>query len=472
MSSVQIIPIILSGGCGSRLWPLSRTALPKQFLALMNERSLLQNTLTRLRYIEGIAAPVVVCAQNSEFLVQEQFKQINCEPMAIIVEPASRNTAPAIALAAQYIAQHHPDAQLLVLPADHDIKDEKLFCREVMFAAEHMKNNTILTFGIKPNRVETNYGYIHAADAHDHLLPVTAFVEKPDFPTAQKYYASDEYYWNSGIFMFSVPAILAELKQHTPKVLKLMSAALTKSDRKGLYLYPDTKTMEKCEDISIDYAVMEKTEHAAMLPINVRWNDLGTWESLMQESTADIDGNVLKGNVIVKDVRNSYVQANNRLIAAVGVENSIIVDAGDTILVLDRSKGHLIKDYVNQLKQQERIEVELPNIVHRPWGTYQTVFEEPHFLVKKITVNPGEQLSLQLHHQRSEHWTAVKGTVTVTVGDKITELKRDESIYIPLEEKHRMANNTDEVVEIVEVQIGDKLEETDIVRLEDNYGRA
>lgn len=469
----MLVPIILSGGSGSRLWPLSRESYPKQFLPLINESTLLQNTLKRLRFIEEISAPIIVCAANSQFIILEQLKQIGIEPLAVIVEPCRRNTATAISLAAHYLAEHFPHANMLILPADHDIKDEKLFCREVMYANTHIENDQLLTFGIRPLRPETNYGYIHVSEQDNdaHFLPVKQFIEKPNFRHAQEYYSADNYYWNSGIFLFPVQAFLQEFMTHANTIAMNSKIALQKARIETHYIYPDQEVLEASESISIDYALMEKTEKTIMLPLTIRWSDLGNWESLINNLPTDEKNNIIKGDVQLSDVSNSYIQASERMIAAIGLDNMVVVDSGDTLLVMDRNKGNLMRAFYQQLTEKKRSEAILPYIVHRPWGTYQTVYEESQFLLKKITVNPGQQLSLQLHHHRAEHWTIVKGIATVTVDDKTMDLQRDQSVYIPLKAQHRISNNTQEILEIVEVQIGDHLSEDDIVRLQDDYGR-
>lgn len=471
----MIIPVILSGGSGTRLWPMSRETYPKQFLPLVGANTMLQNTALRVAGLEGMAAPLVVCNEGHRFMVAEQMRAVGIHPHAIVLEPLGRNTAPAVAVAALH-AQHehtHTDPLLLILPADHVISDVEGFRAAILQVAAAAEAGYLLTFGIVPNAPETGYGYIKAGS----MLPqyavsrVERFVEKPDQATAAHYLASGAYYWNSGMFMFRASAFLAELERFAPTMLSACQQALTKGHRDRDFLWLETAAFTACPKDSIDYALMEKTEHAAVMPLNVGWNDVGSWSALWEVGERDAQGNVERGDVISIDSRNSYVDATSRLVATVGVQDLVVVETPDAVLVAQRERVQEVKDIVEQLKTLQRYEGRLHRKVYRPWGYYDSIDFERRFQVKRITVNPGASLSSQMHHHRAEHWVVVHGTARVTRGAETFLLTENQSTYIPVGVCHRLENPGKIPLEMVEVQSGSYLGEDDIVRYDDAYGR-
>ncbi len=470
----MLLPVILSGGAGTRLWPLSRESYPKQLLPLTSDKTMLQETVLRLTGIADIGQPLVVCNESHRFMVAEQLRQLEVVASSIILEPCGRNTAPAVAVAALQAQATGDDPILLILPADHLIRDVDLFQQTVLAGVELAAEGSLVTFGIVPDAPETGYGYIkavpHALEGHN-AFRVADFVEKPDLPTAQQYVASGQYYWNSGMFLFRASRYLEELETYRPDILSACqhASATLVSDLDFQRL--DDESFAACPAESIDYAVMEKTAAAVVLPLAAGWNDVGAWSALWDVHEKDPAGNVLIGDVLTESAQNCYLHATNRMIAAVGVEDLIVVESADAVLVARRDKVQDVKGIVQQLKQQNRPEALLHRRVNRPWGAYEGIDVGERFQVKRITVHPGASLSLQKHHHRAEHWIVVKGTAKVTCGDKILLLAENQSTYIPLGEVHRLENPGRIPLEMIEVQSGSYLGEDDIVRLEDDYGR-
>jgi len=470
-----IIPVILSGGSGTRLWPLSREAYPKQFLPLLDGESLLQSTIRRLDGLTDRAAPLLVCNDQHRFLVAEQLRQLGVTPAAIMLEPVGRNTAPAVACAAIYAGMD--DALLLVLPADHVIPETAAFHAAVLAAKAHAEAGHLVTFGIVPAQPETGFGYIRKGGAMQAAnaapcFQVAEFVEKPDVETARRYLASGAYYWNSGMFMFRVDAYLEELERHAPAILSSCRRACTDTRSDLDFLRLDDNAFRACPADSLDYAVMEKTDRAVVVPLDADWSDLGSWAALYEAGRPDAAGNVIRGDVLTHDVRNSYLHSEERLLTAVGISDHVVVETADAVLVAHKSRVQDVRLIVDQLRKEHRSEHVFHNRVYRPWGSYQDVDVSDRFRVKRITVNPGASLSLQLHHHRAEHWVVVRGTARITRDGDVMTLKEDESTYIPVGMKHRLENPGTSPLEIIEVQTGDYLGEDDIVRFDDMYGRS
>ena len=465
-----IVPVLLSGGSGTRLWPLSREAYPKQFLPLLGDLSLLQRTWLRL---EGLpcAAPLVVANEEHRFMVAEQLQLVGARPAALILEPVGRNTAPAIAVAALQAMAEGDDPVLLVLPSDHVIADEAGFRRAVLEALPAAENDALVTFGIVPTAPETGYGYIKARPGTG-VRVVERFVEKPDLATAEAYVASGEYFWNSGMFAFRASRYLEELGKTRPEMLGHARAALVKARRDVDFLRLDRESFAACPADSIDYAVMEKTSAAWLLPIDVGWSDIGSWSALWAMVEQDGFGNAHRGDVIAEDCRNTLVMAEGRLVALLGLDDIVVVDTDDALLVAHKDRVQQVKNIVTRIKQDGRPQASLHRKVYRPWGSYDGVDRGERFQVKRIMVKPGARLSLQMHHQRAEHWIVVCGTARVTRGEDVFDLTENQSTYIPIGCKHRLENPGHEPLEIIEVQSGGYLGEDDIVRFEDVYGRT
>ncbi|MEW8028010.1 MAG: mannose-1-phosphate guanylyltransferase/mannose-6-phosphate isomerase [Candidatus Thiodiazotropha sp.] len=470
----MIIPVILSGGSGTRLWPLSRSAYPKQFIPLTDEKSLFQQTLQRMSGVPGAGDALIVCNEEHRFMVAEQMRQLDIASLGIMLEPIGRNTAPAIACAALHALSKDQDAVLVVTPSDHVIRDNERFVTAMSQGLQSVDDGSLVTFGIVPDKPEVGYGYIRKQDASlsSGAFPVAEFVEKPDLETAKGYLASGDYYWNSGMFVFRADAYLQELKQFHPDILQAATQAceLIKPDMDFLRL--DKEAFTACPSESIDYAVMEKTEKSVVVPMDAGWSDVGSWSALADVSVEEGDnGNVVQGDVLIKGVSNSYLRSENRMIAGIGLDNVIVVETADAVLVADKSHVQDVKQIVEELKSSGRCEYISHVRVYRPWGNYETVDECDRFKVKRIVVNPGASLSLQQHHHRAEHWVVVKGTAQITKGEKEILLTEDQSVYIPLGTKHRLTNPGLIPLEIVEVQTGSYLGEDDIVRFSDEYGR-
>jgi mannose-1-phosphate guanylyltransferase/mannose-6-phosphate isomerase len=466
-----LIPVILSGGSGTRLWPLSREAHPKQFLPLLGEHSLLQMTWLRLAGLPGADAPLVVANEEHRFMVAEQLRQVGCNPAALILEPVGRNTAPAIAVAALQAIADGADPVLLVLPSDHVIADEVGFRAAVLAALPAAESGKLVTFGIVPSAAETGYGYIEAGPG-DGVRPVLAFVEKPDLATAEKYLASGAYFWNSGMFAFRASRYLEELARNQPLMIEAAREALAKASVDADFLRLDRAAFIACPADSIDYAVMEKTADAAVLPIAVGWNDVGSWSALWSVVEQDEDGNAHRGDVLARDCRNTLAISDKRLVALIGLTDVVVVDTDDAVLVAHKDRVQEVKDIVASIKQAARPQATWHRKVYRPWGSYDGIDSGERFQVKRIIVKPGASLSLQMHHHRAEHWIVVRGTAQVTCGENVFLLGENESTYIPLGSKHRLENPGKQPLELIEVQSGGYLGEDDIVRFDDVYGRS
>ena len=466
-----MIPIILSGGSGTRLWPLSRKMYPKQFLSLLHDETMLQKTLSRLDGIDH-AAPIIVSNNEHRFIVAEQARQIGLETLSIILEPFGRNTAPAIAVAALHALTQAEDPVLLVLSADHEITDEAAFCEAVKQAQQLAEDGKLVTFGIVPTHAATGYGYIRRGAAEGQGFEVDEFVEKPDQATADAYLASGEYYWNSGMFMFRAGVYLAELEKFNPEmVAQCRKASANMADDIG-FLRLDSDAFAACESDSIDYALMEKTDLGCVLPMDAGWSDIGSWSSLWEHGEKDDAGNSTHGDVMTADTESSFVHAESRLVTTVGVRDLVIVETQDAVLVADKSKAQEVKQIVERLKNEKREEENFHRIVYRPWGSFDSVDEGEGYKVKRISVHPGARLSKQMHHHRAEHWVVVRGTARVFRNDEIFDLHENESVFIPLGATHYLENPNDEPLDIIEVQTGSYLGEDDIVRFDDIYGRS
>ncbi|MCC8625507.1 mannose-1-phosphate guanylyltransferase/mannose-6-phosphate isomerase [Xanthomonas vesicatoria] len=465
----DVLPIILSGGSGTRLWPLSRESYPKQFLPLVGDKSMLQATWLRAAPVAG-HAPIVVANEEHRFMAAEQLQQLGVKPSAILLEPKGRNTAPAIAVAALEAMRDGADPLLLVLPSDHVIGDEAAFQAGVKVAAEAAAQGKLVTFGIKPTAPETGYGYIKAGSGTG-ATAVERFVEKPDLATAQGYLASGEYYWNSGMFLFRASRYLEELRKFHPAIADACQKAWQNGKRDADFTRLDKDAFAASPSDSIDYAVMEKTADAVVVPLDAGWNDVGSWSSLLDVSEQDAQGNAHHGDVIQIDCQNTYAYGS-RLIAMVGLEDVVVVETPDAVLVGHRDRIQEVKDVVSQIKTAGRSEATWHRKVYRPWGAYDSIDMGQRHQVKRITVKPGAVLSLQMHHHRAEHWIVVSGTAEVTRGEEVLLLTENQSTYIPLGVTHRLRNPGKLALELIEVQSGSYLGEDDIVRFEDTYGRA
>jgi len=467
----MIIPVVMAGGSGSRLWPTSRSLLPKQFLQLVGDRTMLQSTCDRLNGLET-AAPMVICGEAHRFTVAEQLRNDpNFSKAQIVLEPSGRNTAPAVALAAFTAQLGGDDPTLLVLAADHAIADEGAFRDAIVLASDLAADGQLVTFGVVPTAPETGYGYIRQGESHNGAYRVAEFVEKPELSVAQQYISDGGYVWNSGMFMFKASRYLEELKIHRPDIYKACEVAIDEAARDEDFLRPEPSAFEACASESIDYAVMEKTSSAVVVPVECGWSDVGSWSALWDISEKTAEGNAIIGDVIAEDTSNSYLRSDSKLIAAIGLENVVIVESDDAIMVASKDRVQDVKKIVEKLKAQGRSETELHRKVYRPWGYYDSIDHGKRFQVKRIVVSPGQQLSLQMHHHRAEHWIVVSGTARVTRGDDVFLVGENESTYIPLGVLHRLENPGAIPLEMIEVQSGSYLGEDDIVRFEDTYGR-
>ena len=468
----EIVPVILSGGSGTRLWPLSREHYPKQLLVLVGNETLLQQTARRLEAMPNVARAVVVCNEEHRFLIAEQLRQIGHSPAALLLEPAGRNTAPALTVAALRLALADPQALMLVMPADHVIADQAAFQSAVEAARVHAASGSLVTFGIVPTAAETGYGYIRrgpALDAEAHR--VAAFVEKPDLARAQEYLDTGQYLWNSGIFMMTAANWLEEMNQHRPDILAACRQALNNARNDSDFIRLDKTAFMGCASDSIDYAVMEKTSRAVVVPLDARWSDVGAWSSLWQVMARDNAGNAVRGDVLTHNVHDSIIFSEHRMVAGVGIRDLVVVETADAVLVSHRDHAQDVKEIVQQLKRNNRPEHVTHRRVYRPWGYYESIDQGDRFQVKRITVNPHAALSLQLHHKRAEHWVVVKGRARVTRGDEVFELEANQSTYIPIGTRHRLENPETTPLEMIEIQSGSYLGEDDIVRFEDKYHR-
>ena len=468
-----MLAVILSGGSGTRLWPLSREAYPKQFLPVVSDDSLLAETIDRGLALDGATRVMAITNEDHRFVVAAHLQaQAKDRTAGIILEPVGRNTAPAIALAALAAAEADPEELLLVMPSDHVLKKLDVFRAAVAKGAEAARAGKLVTFGIVPDSPHTGYGYIQAGETTNGYADVMAFVEKPDAETAEGYLKTGGYFWNSGMFLFRADRYLEELEKHQPAMLKACRAAYANKQADLDFIRVGASEFKACPDDSIDYAVMEKTRDAVVVPLDAGWSDVGSWSALWEIQPQDANGNVCRGDVITEDVSGSYIHSEGRLIAALGVSNHVIVETDDVVLVADRSKVQDVKKLVAQVKAQGRLEHRFHKKVHRPWGTYEGIAMGGRFQVKRITVNPGAALSLQKHHHRAEHWVVVRGTAMVNRGNEELLLTEDQSTYIPLGVTHRLTNPGVIPLELIEVQTGSYLGEDDIVRFQDTYNRV
>ena len=474
----MLIPVILSGGAGTRLWPLSRELYPKQFLPLVGDRTMIQETALRTAGLPDVAAPVVVCNEAHRFLVAEQLREIGISPQAILLEPAGRNTAPAVAIAALAAiargrgAGDREPPVLLVLPADHVLTDVASLHRAVIAALPAAREGRLVTFGVVPTQPETGYGYIRQGAGEGAVRPVAEFVEKPGAAKAQAFVRSGDYLWNSGMFLLSAQGYLDELARLDPAMLAACRDAYERAASDLDFVRLDKAAFEACRADSIDVAVMEKTDRAVVVPLSAGWSDVGSFASLQDALDADDKGNVTRGDVFTEDARNCLLYSTDRLVAAVGLEGHVVIETRDAVVVAPKGRVQDVKKLVDHMKQAGRSEPVLHRKVFRPWGSYDNVDEGPRFQVKRLTVKPGAKLSLQKHAQRAEHWVVVKGRARITRDDETFDLGENESTYIPIGAVHRIENPGTELLQIIEVQSGGYLGEDDIVRIEDTYGRT
>ena len=472
-----IVPVILCGGSGTRLWPLSREEYPKQFLGLLSERSLFQETVLRAHILNSNRAPLIVGNETHRFLMRGEIEELGIEEAEIILESEGRNTAPALALAALHVAQSYPEALLLALPADHTIEDSGNFVETVQRGVPAAAAGEVVVFGVRPTEPHTGYGYIRKGalrqgNSTDNIFQVAEFAEKPDSERAREYLETGHYFWNSGIFLVRADRYLDELAQHAPDILSVCRQAFAEMQRDGVFLRPGREAFLGCRSESIDYAVMEHTRRAVMVEFTSGWSDLGSWASLIKAGASDPDGNVQRGDVLLHDVKGSLVHSSGRLVTAIGLRDHVVVETPDAVFVAPADRAEEVKTLVTALKASGRSEARSHRRVYRPWGWYEGLTTGERMQVKRIQVNPGASLSLQLHHHRAEHWVVVHGEAQVTRGDEVFVLHANESTYIPVETKHRLHNTGVQPLEIIEVQCGDYLGEDDIVRFDDQYGRV
>lgn len=468
----MIAPVIIAGGTGTRLWPLSRQLNPKQLLKLCGESTLLQQTLARLDGLE-VLPPSIICNEDHRFMVAEQLRQLGIQGASVLLEPVGRNTAPAIALAALNSVANGNDPILLVLAADHYIADQAAFRQAVRAATGLAEQNKLVTFGVVPSRPETGYGYIHRGESLEvGGFNVSRFVEKPDLARANAYLKSGDYYWNSGMFMFRASVYLDVLERFRPDIISACKRAFEQGQKDMDFIRVDSVAFAACPDDSIDYAVMEKTTEAAVTPLDAGWSDIGSWSALWEIGEKDGHGNVCKGDVLAFNTQNSLIHAEHKLVATVGVENLVVVETKDAVLVVHKDKVQDVKKVVEAIKNSGRHEHMNHREVYRPWGVYDSIEAGGRYQVKRITVKPGAKLSVQMHHHRAEHWVVVSGTARVTNGEKTFLVTENESTFIPIGEVHALENPGKIPLELIEVQSGSYLGEDDIVRFEDHYGRV
>ncbi len=467
------IPVVLCGGSGTRLWPLSRETYPKQFLRLLGQQSLLQQTMQRLECVEGLGDPLLVCNEASRFVVAEQLREAGIRKARIMLEPERRNTAPAIASAALQALSQHDDPLLLVLPSDHIIKDHAAFCEAIKHARSAAEEGYLITFGIKPTAPETGYGYIRAASSElESWRPVLEFVEKPNLATAEQYLESGNYFWNSGMFLFKARRYLEELELFQPEVLAACKQAVAKAEVDADFIRLDGQAYASNPDIAIDYAVMERTDRAAMVPLDAQWSDIGSWAAVWEAAEKDKNNNAVQGDVILQDCESCMVHSTSRLVTTVGMKNTIVVETADAVLVMNADQAQDTKKLVTDLIQADRREATQHRQIFRPWGSYDSIGNGERFQVKRISVKEGAKLSLQMHHHRAEHWVVVSGTARITNGERQYLLTENQSTYIPVGVTHSLENPGKVPLELIEIQSGGYLGEDDIVRFEDRYGRA
>jgi mannose-1-phosphate guanylyltransferase/mannose-6-phosphate isomerase len=472
----RIVPVILSGGSGTRLWPLSREQLPKQLLALVgNDRTMLQDTVVRVRDVPAIQSPIVVCNEEHRFLIADQLAEMGVADARILLEPIGRNTAPAVALAAEVLlsqAESTEDPLLLVLPADHVIADAAVFRATVTVAAPFATAGKLVTFGVVPTAPETGYGYIRHGELRAGAAPIEEFIEKPDHTRAANFLQAGDYLWNSGMFLFSARTYLRELQRQAPTIAGSVAAACSNIRRDGQFIRVDRAAFEACPSDSIDYTIMEGAESGMVVPLDAGWSDVGSWSSLHAALTPDSNGNALRGDVLAQDTTESLVIAESRLVATVGLKGHVVVETKDAVLVVPSDRVQEVKSLVSSIREAGRSEHVSHREVHRPWGTYDSVEAGPGYQVKRLSVRPGGAMSLQRHRYRAEHWVVVAGVARITRDDEVFDLRTNQSTYIPLGAKHRIENPGSETLQIIEVQTGEYLGEDDIERFEDRYGRG
>ncbi len=471
---MALYPVILSGGSGSRLWPLSREYYPKPLLPLVSDMTLLQETANRLDALPDLGDAVYVCNEEHRFLLAEQVAQLGKSPSTIILEPEGRNTAPALTLAALYLVKRDPDAMMVVMPADHVMTEPQQFVEAVKQGRANAEDGSLVTFGVVPAGPETGYGYIKRAAEIEGSAAygVSRFVEKPDLQTAEQYVNDGNYYWNSGIFLMRADCWLAEIERFRTDILAACRKAMTQGKQDSDFFRVSQSAFQACPSDSIDYAVMENTDKAVVVPISAGWSDVGAWTALWDVCPRDDNNNVIQGDVIAEDTTNSFLVAQHRFLATVGIDDVIVVETADAVLVASKDKAQDVKKIVNRLKEMNREECKVHRQVFRPWGSYEGIDAGARFQVKRLSVKPGAQLSLQMHHHRAEHWVVVKGTALVTCGERVFHLHENESTYIPMGEKHRLENPGNIPLEVIEIQSGGYLGEDDIVRFEDVYDRV
>ena len=477
MKKQKILPIILCGGSGTRLWPSSRASFPKQFISGLskNKKSLLQETILRIAGLENIEEPIFICNEEHRFLVAEQMREININPKSIILEPFAKSTCPAIALAALKASEEKEDPILLVLSSDHIIKENEKFLKAINKSLEIAAKGKLATFGVVPTSPETCYGYIQSGEAlmfdNNDIFKIKRFIEKPDLELAEKIYSDKNYTWNSGMFIFKTSVIIKELQKFEPEILNSCCESLKNGFKDLDFQRIDRNIFERCKESSIDVSIMEKTTIGVVIPLDSSWKDVGNWKSLWENEDKDKNGNVLSGKVIAYDVNQSILKSENRLIIGNGLDKLIVIETDDAILVSDIEKSQNIKDIVDDLISKGYVEGKENRMNYRPWGNYQSIAEDSRWQVKRIEVKPGAQLSLQMHHHRAEHWIIVKGTAKVTIENKQSIVKENQSVFIPLGSKHRLSNPEKFPLILIEVQSGSYLGEDDIIRFKDDYGR-
>ena len=477
MNKIKIIPLILCGGRGTRLWPLSRQSYPKQFLNLFGEddKSLLQQTQERISSLKGLSDPIIICNDEHRFLVAEQMREIGVSPKSIILEPEGKNTGPAIALGALKAYEEDENSVLLILSADHIIKDVSIFTKALKKGFKYALQDNLVTFGIVPNYAETGYGYIESEDNLNNkdieVSKIKKFIEKPKREVAEKLIKSNRYTWNSGMFIFKTSLILEELRKYSPQIIKQCKKAIDNSSIDLDFLRIDAKKFSKCPNIPIDVAVMEKTTNGLVISLDAGWSDIGSWKSLWEKEKKNSQGNVIKGKTIDFNSQNCYLRSENRLLVTLGLKNTIVVETADAILIANKENSDYLKSIVSELDSKGYKEGLLHKKIYRPWGSYLSLVEDKRWQVKRIEVTPGSSLSLQMHHHRAEHWTVVEGTAKVEIDNNIFMLSENQSTFIPLGAKHRLSNPGKINLTLIEVQSGDYLGEDDIIRFKDEYGR-
>ncbi len=473
---INILPVILSGGSGTRLWPLSRASLPKQYLKIdeKEEFTLLQKTLTRLKGIKNLENPIIICNEEQRFIVAEQMRELDIKPKSILLEQIGRNTAPAIALAAIKATNNGEDPLLLILSADHEVKDSKKFIKTIKEGINVAREGRLVTFGVKPKTPETGYGYIESNEKLSEKIPFSSikkFIEKPNKDTASRLIKDSHFTWNSGIFLFKASTIISELSRFQPEIIKLCKESLKNDNHDLIFQRIDINFFKACPDISIDTAVMEKTNLGTVFLLNAGWSDIGSWKSVWENSEKDENGNSINGKIIIKDAKNCYLRGKERLLVGIDIENLLVIETSDAVLVANKDSSQKIKDILKQLEISNIKEGKLNNTSYRPWGNYTSLVQDETWQVKRLEIKSQESISLQLHNFRSEHWIVVSGTAKIEIDDKISILNVNESIYVPLGSKHRLSNPGKIPLILIEIQNGTYLGEDDIIRFADKYGR-